>query len=105
MRRFSARAGIITLLMTGLIATAALATPDLPVAPLATSASAATFDLVRIEGDYYVVKDASGQEKRLHVSKDTDILAPVKPGDRIEAWVQSDGHAKTIMIVKSAPAP
>ncbi len=51
-----------------------------------------------------IVKEETGKERRLHVSGDTEVYGQIKPGDLIEAWVQPDGHVKTIMIVKSAPA-
>lgn len=58
-------------------------------------------DLLRIDGDRYVVKDISGVERQVHVGKDTEIFGQARPGDRIQLWVQPDGHARTIMIVRS----
>ena len=45
-------------------------------------------DLLRIDGNRYV-------------GKDTEIFGQVKAGDRIQLWVQPDGHAQTIIIVMS----
>ena len=58
-------------------------------------------DLLRIDGDRYVVKDIAGVERQIHVGKDTEIFGQAMAGDRIQLWVQPDGHAQTIMIVRS----
>jgi hypothetical protein len=58
-------------------------------------------DLLRIDGDRYVVKDLAGVERQVYVGKDTEIFGEVKAGDRIQLWVQPDGHAQTIIIVMS----
>ena len=58
-------------------------------------------DLLRIDGDRYNVKDIVGVERQVHVGKDTEIFGQVKAGDRIQLWVQPDGHAQTIIIVMS----
>jgi hypothetical protein len=58
-------------------------------------------DLLRIDGYRYVVKDSVGVERQVHVGKDTEIFGQVKAGDRIQVWVQPDGHAQTIIIVMS----
>ena len=58
-------------------------------------------DLLRIDGNSYVVKDIVGVERQVHVGKDTEIFGQAKAGDRIQLWVQPDGHAQTIIIVMS----
>jgi hypothetical protein len=58
-------------------------------------------DLLRIEGNSSVVKDIVGVERQVHVGKDTEIFGQAKAGDRIQLWVQPDGHAQTIIIVMS----
>ncbi len=73
-------------------------------APVTGSPRSIKVELLRIDGEFYIVKDESGKERRLHVGKDTEVYGRIKPGDLIEVWVQPDGHARTIMIVKSAPA-
>ncbi len=77
---------------------------DTSTAPVTSSPQSIKVELLRIDGEFYIVKDESGQERRLHVGKDTEVYGQIKPGDLIEVWVQPDGHARTIMIVKSAPA-
>ncbi len=58
-------------------------------------------DLLRIDGDRYVVKDIAGVERQVLVGKGTELFGQVKAGDRIQLWVQPDGYARTIMIVRS----
>lgn len=60
-------------------------------------------DLLRIDGDRYVVKDLAGVERQVYVGKDTEIFGQAKAGDRIQLWVQPDGHVQTIIIVMSGP--
>jgi hypothetical protein len=50
-------------------------------------------ELLQIQGEFYTVKDASGNEIRLHVNKDTKMDSAFKVGDRIEAERTSSGHA------------
>lgn len=42
-------------------------------------------EVLRIEGDIYVVKDTSGREVRLHVDKNTKIDGNITPKDLISA--------------------
>jgi hypothetical protein len=58
-------------------------------------------DLLKIDGNRYVVKDGMGVERQVLVGKDTEVFGQVKVGDRIQLWVQQDGHAQTIIIVRS----
>lgn len=53
--------------------------------------------LVKIEGESYVVTDASGKEVRVHVGKDTVLDGRIKVGDKIDAQVSADGHAATVL--------
>jgi hypothetical protein len=57
------------------------------------------------EGEYYTIKDMSGHELRLHVDKDTKMEERIKVGDRIEAQVTPDGHAKSIRVPMSDAMP
>lgn len=59
-------------------------------------------DIVTINGEEYVVKDEWGAQGKIHVGTDTEKFGHVQPGDRIDAWVLPNGHARTIMIVRSA---
>lgn len=53
-------------------------------------------DVLKIEGDSYVVKDMGGKEIRLHVDKTTKLEGAFKAGDKIEAQVTEKGHALSI---------
>jgi exosome complex RNA-binding protein Csl4 len=53
-------------------------------------------DLLKIEGDVYVVKEMSGKETRMHVDKTTKLDGSFKTGDEIEAQVTDKGHAFSI---------
>ncbi|MBI4400893.1 MAG: hypothetical protein HY581_04610, partial [Nitrospirae bacterium] len=53
-------------------------------------------DLLKIEGEFYVVKDAAGKEVRLHVDNSTKLEGNIKAGDKIEAQATDKGHAVSI---------
>jgi len=53
-------------------------------------------DLLRIEGDMYVVKDTAGKEVRLHVDGSSKLDGTFKAGDKIEAQATDKGHALSI---------
>lgn len=62
-----------------------------------------------IEGEVYSIKDVSGHEVQLRVTKETKVEGGLKPkvGDRIEAQVAADGQAISValMIPDAAPTP
>jgi hypothetical protein len=68
-----------------------------------STAASVKGDLLGIDGDEFLLKDPSGKEVRLHVSKDAEVYSSLKSGDQIEAWLEPDGTVKTIMIVRCAP--
>lgn len=53
-------------------------------------------DVLMREGEFYIVKDITGHEVRLHVNKETKLDGVIKVGDKIEARVTSEGHATSI---------
>jgi hypothetical protein len=57
-------------------------------------------EVLRIEGEFYVVKESTGNEVSLQVDNDTRMNTIPKVGDKIEAEVTPQFHAKTIK-----PAP
>lgn len=59
-------------------------------------------DLLKIDGEFYVVKDASGKEVRLHVDKTSKVEGALKPGDKIEAQASEKGHALSIKPASAA---
>jgi hypothetical protein len=57
-------------------------------------------DLLKIDGEFYVVKDISGKEIRLHVDKTTTIDGAIKVGDKVEAQATEKNHAGSIRHVQ-----
>lgn len=55
-------------------------------------------DVLMREGEYYIVKDITGHEVRLHVTIETKLAGTLKVGDKIEARVTAEGHAMSIML-------
>jgi hypothetical protein len=53
-------------------------------------------DLLKIDGEFYVVKEASGKEVRLHVDGTSQLEGTFKAGDKIEALASDKGHALSI---------
>ena len=68
----------------------------------APGAQAIKGDLLKIDGEFYVVKDASGKEVRLHVDKTTKVEGALKAGDKIEAQASEKGHALSIKPADAA---
>ena len=88
--------------LIGLLAFAAILSVGM--APLTYSAEptaepgsqAVKGDLLKIDGEFYVVKDTSGKEVRLHVDTTSRLEGSFKPGDKIEAQATDKGHALSI---------
>src|SRR5512132_2887152 len=57
-------------------------------------------ELLKIDGENYLVKDATGKEVKLHVSPETKKDGDVKVGDKIEAQADASGHAVSIKASK-----
>jgi hypothetical protein len=53
-------------------------------------------ELLQIEGEYYVLKDAEGKDVRVHVDKGTKMDAAVHVGDIVEVNRTLPGHALEI---------
>jgi len=68
-------------------------------------------ELMKIDGAFYVIKDAKGEEIRLHVDKNTTKLdkdrakmdREFKVGDKVEARLNPDGHASSIQMAMATP--
>jgi hypothetical protein len=52
--------------------------------------------LVRIDYGDYLIKEKEGQEVRLHVRKNTQIMGQLQKGDRVEARADDQDNALTI---------
>jgi uncharacterized protein YdeI (BOF family) len=57
-------------------------------------------DLLKIDGEFYVVKDTAGKEIRLHVDKTSQLNGTFKAGDKIEAQATEKNHAVSIRDVQ-----
>ena len=57
-------------------------------------------DLLKIDGEFYVVKDMSGKEIRLHVDKTSQLEGTFKAGDKIEAQATDKAHASSMKHVQ-----
>lgn len=57
-------------------------------------------DLLKIDGEFYVVKDMAGKEIRLHVDKTTVMDGAIKVGDKLEAQATEKNHAASIKHVQ-----
>ena len=57
-------------------------------------------DLLKIDGEFYVVKDMAGKEIRLHVDKTTAVDGAIKVGDKVEAQATEKNHAASIRHVQ-----
>jgi exosome complex RNA-binding protein Csl4 len=75
--------------------------------PITSGLQTVQGDVLKIEGDSYVVKDMTGKEIRLHVDKTTKLEGSFKAGDKIEAQVTEKGHALSITkpLVADAQIP
>jgi hypothetical protein len=78
------------------------AADSMPATPLPAPSSLQTVkgDILNIEGDQVVVKDISGHEVRLHITKETR-MDRLKVGDKVNAMVTADGHAQSVEIQMS----
>ena len=77
-------------------------TPGGAAAKEASSAQTVSGEVLKIEGENYVVKDAMGKEVKLHVSPETKKDGDIKVGDKIEAQADATGHAISIKAGKAA---
>ena len=98
------KTGMILMLMVGLlgsgigVAYAANPTADKEATP--TIKERLTKDTIRgtlmkIEGEYYVIKDDDGKQHKIHVDKSTK-LDKVVTGDMVKAYVTEQGHTTTL---------
>jgi hypothetical protein len=66
----------------------------------AAGAAAISGEVLKIDGENYVVKDASGKEVKLHVNAQTKKEGEIKVGDKVEAQADGSGHALSIKAAK-----
>jgi len=51
--------------------------------------------LMKMEGEYYSIKDIDGKESKIHVDKSTR-LDKVVVGDKVKAYITAQGHTTTL---------
>jgi hypothetical protein len=51
--------------------------------------------LMKIDGEYYWIKDNDGKEVKIHVDKSTK-LDKVVEGDKVKAYITDKGHTTTL---------
>ena len=51
--------------------------------------------LMKMDGEYYWIKDTDGKETRIHVDKSTK-LDKVVVGDKVKAYITDKGHTTTL---------
>ena len=81
----------------------AVVSPDMHVTSIkkATPAYIWEGDLLKVDGDFFVVKDDNGKEIRLQTGKDSKLTGSHKVGDRIRAEYTPEGR---VLSVKPAKA-
>jgi hypothetical protein len=85
-------------LMAGLLLFAGSSYAQQPSATPQNPAGAQTVsgEVLKIEGETYVIRDGFGKEVRLHVDQNSKIEGSPKVGDKIEAKVLEGGWASTL---------
>ena len=66
----------------------------------AAAASTVKGEVLKIDGEHYTIKDASGKEVGIHVDKSTKTDGSVKVGDKVEAQTTAEGHATSLKASK-----
>lgn len=88
---------LISLFVIAMILSVGMATLSYAAADMAApGGQTVTGDVLKIEGEFYVVKDMTGKEVRLHVDKTSKLEGSFNAGDRIEAQVTEKGHVLSI---------
>ena len=57
-------------------------------------------DVLRVEGNNFLVQRSDGKEVRLHIDESTQMFGYVGPGERVEARIDKQGHALSIRLTK-----
>ena len=99
---------IITLMLTFVAMAISYAaeesTPKPATAPTAAAPSAdvgkITGEVLKIDGQSYLIKDASGNQTLLTLDKDTKLEEKPQVGDKIEAELSSDGRLVSLKVTR-----
>ena len=57
-------------------------------------------DVLRVEGENFLVERADGKEVRMHFDESTQMFGYVGPGERVEAKINNEGYALSIRLVE-----
>ena len=57
--------------------------------------------LMKIDGPFYIIKDNTGKEQRVHVDTRTLITGTIQIGAKVKAEVTKEGHASALKEVGS----
>ena len=70
---------------------------SLEATPSSTGINILEGKLLKIDGDFWVVEDLSGNQHQIHIGAETKVpQSPKQTGDSIQAVVRKDGHASFI---------
>jgi len=70
---------------------------SLEATPSSTGINILEGKLLKIDGDFWVVEDLSGNQRQIHIGAKTMLPpSPKQTGDSIQAVVRKDGHASFI---------
>jgi hypothetical protein len=102
------RPGITTLMLTFLAMTISYAAEESIPKPAPAPATAAPSaevgktngEVLKIEGQSYLIKDASGNQTLLTLDKDTRLEGAPKVGDKIEVELSSDGRLISLKVTQ-----
>jgi len=85
----------------------ALVAPDMHMESIKKSTPAYTWegDVLKVDGDAFVVKDDSGKEIRLQTGSDSKVTGSHKVGDRIRAEYTPDGKVLSLKPAKIMRGP
>lgn len=68
---------------------------------IARGATTVEGTLMKIEGDFYVIMDSAGTERRIRVDGRTSVIGNVTPGSKVKAEVTDEGHASALKKIES----
>ncbi len=57
-------------------------------------------ELVKVEGEFFEIKDDQGKMHKLHFDRTTKQTGDIKAGAKVEAEATEMGHTKSIMVMK-----
>jgi len=73
---------------------------DLVMAQTAPPLQTLKGQLFAIQGEVYVLRDATGRFVRVRVDKETKKVRPLVAGEKIEAQVSQDGRALSLRLAQ-----